>query len=134
MELSIMAGYKVELKGTDELVSALMSNKKMTQVREVVKGSTINIARQSQQLVPVGWGKRYPANTKAPKGYRGGTLKRSMTQTISNGGLEGKVMYDTAYAAYQEYGTRKLPARHYIKKPFESEKEVFISKMKGLVK
>lgn len=129
-----MAGYKVELKGTDELVSALMSNKNMKQVKGIVTSSTINIARQSQQLVPVGWGKRYPAKTKAPKGYRGGTLKRSMTQTIGNGGLEGKVMYDTAYAAYQEYGTRKLPARHYLKKPFESEKEVFISKMKGLVK
>ena len=121
-----MAGYKVELKGTDELVRALMSNKKMSQVKDIV--------RQSQQLVPVGWGRRYPARTQAPKGYRGGTLKRSMTQTLGNGGLEGKIMYDTAYAAYQEYGTRKLPARHYLKKPFESEKEVFISKMKGLVK
>lgn len=129
-----MAGYKVELKGTDELVRALMSNKSMKQVKGIVTSSTINIARQSQQLVPVGWGKRYPAKTKAPKGYRGGTLKRSMTQTINNGGLEGKVMYDTAYAAYQEYGTRKLSARHYLKKPFESEKEVFISKLKGLVK
>lgn len=129
-----MAGYKVELKGTDELVSALMSNKKMKQVKRIVTSSTVNIARQSQQIVPVGWGRRYPANTKAPKGYRGGTLKRSMTQTIGNGGLEGKIMYDTDYAAYQEYGTRKLPARHYLKKPFESEKEVFISKMKGLVK
>ena len=129
-----MAGYKVELKGTDELVSALMSNKKMKQVKRIVTSSTVNIARQSQQLVPVGWGRRYPAETKAPKGYRGGTLKRSMTQTIGNGGLEGKIMYDTDYAAYQEYGTRKLPARHYLKKPLESEKEVVISKMKGLVK
>ncbi len=56
MELSIVAGYKVELKGTDELVRALMSNKTMSQVKDIVKGSTVNIARQSQQLVPAGLG------------------------------------------------------------------------------
>lgn len=132
MELSIVAGYKLSIKGDDELIKALQSNKNLRQVKEIVRKSTINVSRGSQELVPVGWGRRYPAKTKAPAGYRGGTLKRSMNFKLSNGGLAGKVSYDTDYAAYQEYGTRKLPARHYLKKPFESEKEVFISELKGL--
>lgn len=129
-----MGDYRIEIEGDDKLIDALLSNKNLKQVKAIVKSSTINVARGSQQLVPVGWGKRYTVNTKPPKGYRGGTLKRSMTQKIISEGLEGQVSYDTEYAAYQEYGTRKLPARHYLKKPFESEKEVFISKLKGLVK
>lgn len=134
MELNIMAGYKVKITGISELTRALESKKGMSKAKDIVRTSTMNIAKESQTLVPVGWGRKYPAKTKAPKGYRGGTLKRSMQFGISNGGLKGEVSYNTDYAAYQEYGTRKLPARHYLKKPFESEKEVFLSKMKGLVK
>lgn len=129
-----MAGYKIKITGIPELTRALESKKGMSKAKDIVRTSTMNIAKESQTLVPVGWGRKYPVKTKAPKGYRGGTLKRSMQFGISGGGLKGEVSYNTDYAAYQEYGTRKLPARHYLKKPFESEKEVFISKMKGLVK
>lgn len=129
-----MAGYKVKITGIPELTRALENKKNMAKAKDIVRTSTINIAKKSQTLVPVGWGKKYPAKTKAPKGYRGGTLKRSMQFEVSDDGLKGEVSYNANYAAYQEYGTRKLPARHYLKAPFESEKEVFISKMKGLAK
>ena len=53
-----MGDYRVEIEGDDKLIDALLSNKKLKQVKDIVKSSTINVARGSQQLVPVGWGKR----------------------------------------------------------------------------
>ena len=61
-----MGDYRVEIEGDDKLIDALLSNKNLKQVKAIVKSSTINVARGSQQLVPVGWGKRYPVNTKPP--------------------------------------------------------------------
>lgn len=52
-----MGDYRVEIEGDDKLIDALLSNKNLKQVKAIVKSSTINVARGSQQLVPVGWGK-----------------------------------------------------------------------------
>lgn len=61
-------------------------------------------------------------------------IKMALTDTIPKIDLINEISgVDESYLE-RILGTRKLPARHYLKAPFESEKEVFISKMKGLAK
>lgn len=129
-----MADYDAHFEGMDKLIKRINRIGKLTEVKNIVRKRTVATARESQKLVPVGWGKRYAVRTPEPKGYRGGTLKRSMKQQISSAGLTGEVSYNTDYAAYQEYGTRFIPARKYLGKPFLSEKVKFINDLKGLVK
>lgn len=129
-----MADYDAHFEGMDKLIKKIESMKKLPAAKAIVRKHTVATARQSQKLVPVGWGKRYAVKTPTPKGYRGGTLKRSMKQQITNGGLTGEVSYNADYAAYQEYGTRFIPARKYLGKPFLSEKIKFINELKELAK
>lgn len=129
-----MADYEARFEGLDALIKKIEKIEKMGEAKSIVRKHVSNTAKRSQELVPVGWGRKYPAKTPKPKGYVGGTLKRSMKQNISDGGLSGEIVYYTDYAAYQEFGTRFIPARKYLGTPFMSEKVRFINELRELVK
>lgn len=125
-----MADYEDSFEGMDKLIQRIQEIGKMTEAKNIVRESTVNVARRSQELVPVGFGKRYPVSSKKPAGYVGGTLKRSMTVNVN--ALKGEVKYTSEYAPYQEYGTRYQTARKFVGAPYNSEKAKFISKLRRL--
>ncbi|WP_349535161.1 HK97-gp10 family putative phage morphogenesis protein [Leuconostoc citreum] len=125
-----MADYEASFEGMDKLIQRIQDIGKMTEAKKIVRESTVNVARRSQEVVSVGWGQRYPTKTPKPKGYSGGTLKRSMV--TNNTDYKGEVKYTSDYAAYQEYGTRYQTARKYVGKPYNSEKMKFINKLRRL--
>ena len=127
-----MADFEVKFDGFDDLIKRIDEVGKMKEAKAIVKESTVNVARKSQELVPVGYGERYPVKSKKPKGYVGGTLKRSQKVTITD--YAGMVSFNADYAAYQEYGTRYQTARKYLGTPFIKERSSFISKLKRLAK
>ena len=111
-----MADFEVKFDGFDDLIKRIDKVGKMQEAKAIVKESTVKVARKSQELVPVGYGQRYSVKSKKPKGYVGGTLKRSQKVTITD--YTGMVSFNTDYAAYQEYGTRYQTARKYLGTPF----------------
>lgn len=125
-----MADYEASFEGMDKLIQRIQEIGKMTEAKNIVRESTVNVARRSQELVPVGFGQRYPVSSKKPEGYVGGTLKRSMTVNVN--ALKGEVKYTSEYAPYQEYGTRYQTARKFVGTPYNSEKAKFISKLRRL--
>lgn len=120
-----------EFNGQLNMIAKINKHKKLTEQKTILKKYVEQTARQSQQLVPVGWGKKYPVHSASPKGYRGGQLKRSMKIDYSADGLTGTISYNTDYAFYQEYGTRNIPARKYLSTPFLSNKVKFIKELRG---
>lgn len=132
MGWNIVADFEVKFDGFDDLIKRIDEVGKMQEVKAIVKESTTIVSRKSQQLVPVGWGERYPAKTKKPKGYVGGNLKRSHVLKISD--YSGEILYKSDYAGYPEFGTRYQTARNYLGDPFRNEKPNFINKLKRLAK
>jgi HK97 gp10 family phage protein len=132
MGWSIVADFEVKFDGMDELIKHIEEVGKMKEAKAIVKETTVNVARKSQELVPVGYGERYPVKSKKPAGYVGGTLKRSQKVTITD--YTGMISFNTDYAAYQEYGTRFQTARKYLGTPFIKERNSFIAKLKRLAK
>lgn len=127
-----MADFEVNFDGMDDLIKRIEEVGKMNEAKAIVKNSATTVSRESQQLVPVGWGERYPAKTKKPKGYVGGSLKRSHVLKISD--YSGEILYEADYAGYPEFGTRYQTARNYLGDPFRKEKPNFINKLKRLAK
>lgn len=60
--------------------------------------------------------------------YSTGHTRRNLQQNgvkISDGGLTATVESTTDYAAYVEYGTRKMEAEPYMKPAYEKQKKLF---------
>lgn len=109
-----MAGYEFSFSGLDELEKKLESIKEQKAVKNCVKKHVENMGRLAQKTVPVDTGH----------------LKNSMRVTI--GEFDGTVSFNTDYAGYVEYGTRKMYARHYMKEAFDMEKEQFRKDMEDI--
>ena len=70
------------------------------------------------------------------KGYTTGHTRRNLQQNgvkISDGGLTATVESTTDYAAYVEYGTRKMEAQPYMKPAYEKQKKLFEEDMEKVV-
>lgn len=113
-----MAGYKVSFSGLDDLMKSVKNAAKLDDVKTIVKNDTALLQRTAQQNTPVDTG----------------NLKRSETISIEDGGMTGKVTAHTDYAPYQEYGTRWIYGKFYMKKAADTAGRKFLSDMERLVK
>ncbi|NLC25374.1 MAG: hypothetical protein GX777_01945 [Fastidiosipila sp.] len=63
-----------------------------------------------------------------------GTLKRSIEIEILDGGYTAKVAPHTHYAVYQEYGTRYMSGKPYIRPAFYNRIKPFLADLEEIVK
>lgn len=120
---------RIKLEGAEELVTALKTRADKASVKAVVKQCGSEMQRMAQRKAPVGT----PEST-GIKGYRGGTLRRSIGLTLKDGGMTAEVEAGADYAPYVEYGTRYMKARPYLRPAYEKESEVFKADLNKLVR
>ena len=61
-----------------------------------------------------------------------GTLRNSISTTISNGGLSAEIGPTVHYAPYLEYGTRRMPPQPYMGPAAERRAEPFVQAIEAL--
>jgi HK97 gp10 family phage protein len=97
---------------------------------EVVSSTAMAIEAEAKVHVP-----RDPA--RPPKDLTQkvtGALRNSIQAAMEAGnGLKWKVNVGQAYGLYQEFGTKKMPARPYLVPAVEKYKQQFFDKIKAIV-
>lgn len=105
---------KIKLEGMEKLQVKLKKNVQMNDVKRIVKNNGAALQEAAQRKVPVDTG----------------TLKRSISLKIRDGGLTAEVEPTEEYAAYVEYGTRYMNAQPYMRPSYTAQKEKFKSDLK----
>lgn len=118
MPVSTMADYEITFDGFDELEETLIKALDMADVRQVVKKNTVLMNQLAARLVPV------------LTGY----LRRSEVIEFQDSGLTGFVAFWAHYAPYQEYGTRWIYGKWYLKRAHEQAGKQFLADMEALTK
>jgi len=119
-----MGGIKITIEGDVQLRAKLTKCKSMTAVKTVVQkhGDALNV------------GMKRATTSAFTKGYSTGQTARSINTETSDGGLTATVQPGTDYAAYVEYGTRKMAAEPFVRPAFDAEAPKFVSDLKKLVR
>ena len=104
-------GGTVVFTGQAELSAALMRKTNLDAVKTVVRANGTRLQQWTKLRAPVDTG----------------TLFRSIDLQIKDGGLSAVVQPHTEYAAYVEFGTRKMAAQPYVKPAFNTVKAQFIA-------
>lgn len=107
-----------EVKGTRKLIGALNDRASLKDVKRVVKQNGTELQSLTKSNTPVDTG----------------DLKRSISYNALDEGLTAKVKAHMFYAGYVEWGTRYMLPRLYSKRSFYSQRRIFISDMKRLMK
>lgn len=108
----------IDLDGIDQLIGKLKRNATLDDVKDVVKLNTAEMQKSAQQYAPVDTG----------------FLKRAISLNISDGGFTGVVVSASAYAPYQEYGTRFMYGTPHIGPAYHEQKLLFLTDMKRLMR
>lgn len=108
----------VKITGADDLIRKLEKAGKLDAIKQVVKADGGTLQARAQRYCPV--------DTR--------TLKRSIDLEISDMGLTATSAAHTNYAAYVEYGTRKMEAQPYMKPAYEQTVEEFKAHIKKAMK
>lgn len=112
----------IKINGIEELQAKLKKNVNMDDVKTVVQhngGELDNTMKRE-------------AGAAFVKGYSTGDTARSITLTMSDGGLTATVAPGTEYSMYLEYGTRFMAAEPFVKPAFEIVKPKFLEDLKKL--
>ena len=113
-----MADYELSFEGLDDLAETLIDAADLQDVAEIVKNDTILMHNLASKLVPV------------DSGY----LRRSAVIEFQDSGLSGFVAFWANYAPYQEYGTRWIYGKWYLKRAHDEAGRKFLQDMEALVK
>ena len=119
-----MASIKVN--GLEELQAKLKRNVNMDDVKTVVQhnGELLDNTMVRQAV--------FGRFTPHVPPYTTGDTARSITLTMSDGGLTATVAPGTEYSMYVEYGTRFMSAEPFVKPAFEIVKPKFLEDLKKL--
>lgn len=100
--------------------------KKITKVRKAIPNETQRIVKRHGGLLQAEAMRLVAVDT--------ATLKRSIELEIQDGGYTAKVAPHTDYAVYQEYGTRFMPGKPYIRPSFYNRIKPFLYDLGKMVK
>ena len=78
--------------------------------------------------------KKIEADAKRNAPVKTGTLRRSITSRVEEGGKLGKVGTNLPYAPYQEYGTIYIEGKHYMENAYTANREYAITIFKNEAK
>lgn len=113
-----MSSTGVKLEGFEEFKARLKKNASLEDVKRIVQNRGSEMQNVSQEICP--------RDT--------GTLARSITREIRDGGLTAEVAPHTNYAAYVEYGTRYMDAQPYMRPSYMQESARFKADLAKLMK
>ena len=113
-----MGDIKITFRGQAELSAALMKKAKLGTVKTVVRANGTRLQQWAKVKAPIDTG----------------TLFRSIDLQIKDSGLSAVVQPHTEYAAYVEFGTRKMSAQQYVKPAFNRVKTQFFSDLQKLTR
>lgn len=108
--------YQLEFKGLKELVKAIELASDLDPVKRLTKMHISRMARFSNQLAPI----------------KTGFLKRSLLTDITDNGLTGILNFYAEYAPYQEYGTRYIAGKFFLKQAFDLEADLYIASLERM--
>lgn len=109
---------ELRIDGLDDLMKTIKQKEKLDDVKAIVKKHGAGLQQKAIQRAP----------------YKTGNLRRSIELNSKDGGLTAEVEATADYAAYQEYGTRFIPAHPYMRPAFDQESRQFISDLERLMK
>lgn len=120
----------LEFDGLDEMVADFkrLPEEFDEDVRYIIRDTTAYMLRRAQSEAHF---RRY--KVKNPKAPLTGELRRSIKRKIKSNGMVGEVEATKDYAAYVEYGTRKMRAQPYMRPAYKDAEERFQKQMKDLV-
>lgn len=104
--------------GASEFKKALRENATLDDVKSIVKMNGSELTYETQWKAPLDTG----------------TLERSITQEIKDGGLTSITEPHTDYAGHVEWGTRYMAAQPYFRPVFKKQSKQFKKDMERLVK
>lgn len=119
----------VMITGVNTLSDKLKKNIEMDAVKKVVKDNTLELERKMKRNANF---KGHYKNGKRVEPT--GATRRSIESKLSHNGITGIVGPKTHYSFYLEYGTRFMSAQPFVKPAYDSQKRIFLSDMKKLVK
>ncbi len=114
----------IKINGLEELQAKLKKNVQMDDVKTVVQHNGGDLENTMVRQAVFGRFAEHPTTT--------GDTARSITLTMSDGGLTATVAPGTEYSMYLEYGTRFMPAQPFVKPAFEIVKPKFLDDLKKL--
>ncbi len=110
--------YEIKFDGITDVMNHLVKAEKLDDVKQIVRKHLSEMARFSARVVPV----------------KTGFLKRSLTTQIIDNGLTGVATYYADYSPYQEYGTRWISGKFYLKRGFDKVASDFINDIERVMK
>ena len=108
----------VEIRGVKEMQKMLNEVASLKDVQNAVKVNTTEMHQRASRKVPVDTGH----------------LRRSLTVDFTDNGLTGRVYTDVEYAIYQEYGTRFINPRPFMRPSLYEQRSLFAKDMSRLLK
>lgn len=118
MGVRAVSDFEVSFKGLDDLGEHISKAVDLNDVKAIVKGDTAYMQGLAQRGTPVDTG----------------NLRRSEILSIEDDGLTGKVTAGADYSPYQEYGTRWIYGKHFMKKASQQAGARFLKDLERLVK
>lgn len=113
-----MSKSNVYFKGVDALKRGLKERATLQDVKDIVKLNGAELTEAAKRNAPV----------------RTGDLRGSISQKITHAGLTSETAPHVNYGAYQEFGTRYILGKFYLKRAFNSQSVKFERDMRKLVK
>lgn len=118
-----MPKISIQLKGIEALQRKIEKKKDLAPVRAVVaKHGALLKAKTISNM-----------NSAYSAGYSTGATARSVTNTLSNGGMTATVAPHTEYFPYLEYGTRFMAARPTLHPAFTYQSIRFLNDLKKVI-
>lgn len=111
----------IEVKGTEKLIDALKVAIEKEAIKGVVKKHTANLQKKAV------------VKAQFKKGYSTGATRRSITSSLEDGGLVGKVKAGTEYSGYLEKGTRKMEAQPFMRPALDEVEPAFMSDLREVM-
>lgn len=113
-----MATITIQVKGAAQVVKKLKEKADLEKIRQIVALNGAELHQKAQKAAPVDTGQ----------------LRRSIQLDITRNGMTAVVSANTEYAAYQEYGTRKMAAQPFLRPSLNTQGKKFIQDLKRLAK
>ena len=108
----------IVIEGGDEMVRAIRNRFNEDKVARVVKRNTAQAQQKAMRLAAVDTG----------------FMKRSITMRIDITGLAGYIVAGADYSPYQEFSTRYMTGKPFMRPAAREQAPIFLSDLKNLIR
>ena len=109
---------KIVIEGGDEMVRAIRNRLNEDKVARVVKRNTSQAQQTAMRLARVDTG----------------FMKRSITMSVDITGLAGYITAGAEYSPYQEFGTRYMTGKPFMRPAAREQAPIFMNDLRNLIR